>query len=159
MPNNALSARRLCATTSSPSGSAMRSTSPLPAAAARTLLSAGGAPDVLLVLVDQLTNVPGVTACLRTGVGYRAAEADIIANDVDAGGILEEVVYICLANPETPVDVSAIVSLATFGHCCALLSEVIYLECGKQQADGRCGAQPMRSAATGSVFVARRAGM
>jgi hypothetical protein len=75
-----------------------------------------------LVFVDQLTNVARVIAGLGSGDSHRAAEADVIADDIDAGGILQEIVHVCLANPESSVDVSAVVSFATFGHAAALLS-------------------------------------
>jgi hypothetical protein len=114
----------------------MQSAPPFAAAAARIPLSPGGASDVRSILVDEVTDVARVDAGLRTGVGNGAAESNVIANRIDAGRILEEVVHVCLANPESSVDVSAVVSLSAFGHAAALLSEVIYLECGKQQADG-----------------------
>jgi hypothetical protein len=102
-------------------------------------LSPGGASDVRSILVDEVTDMARVDAGLRSGVGDRAAEANVIANRIDAGRVLEDVVDVGLTNPESPVHVSPVVSLSTFGHAAALLSEVISLECGKQQADGERG--------------------
>jgi len=62
-----------------------------------------------------------VLSSLRPRVSNGAAEADVIADDIDAGRILEEIVYICLTDTESSVNVSAIVSFATFGHAAALL--------------------------------------
>jgi hypothetical protein len=97
---------------------------------------------------------------LRARVGDRASEADIVAHDIDAGRILEEVVHVCLTNAESSVNVPAIVSLATFGHAAVLLGSRYLPRIWQAAGLGtRREAQPIRSAATGSVFVARRGGM
>src|SRR5690348_16895709 len=87
-------------------------------AATLTLCSPRSSSDVLPVVVDQLTDVLRVTSGLRTRVSYRAAEPDVVAYEIGAGGILEEVVDIRLTNAKSSVNISAIVSLATFSHCC-----------------------------------------
>jgi len=95
----------------------MRSAPALPAAT-RTLRSPRGSSDIRPIVVDQLTDVVRVASGLRSRVGDCTAEPDVVAYGIDAGGILEEIVYIRLTNTESPVDISTIVSFATFSHCC-----------------------------------------
>jgi hypothetical protein len=93
------------------------------------------------------------------GIGDRAAEADVIPHDIDAGWILEEIVHIRLTNAESSVNVSAIVSFATFGHCCC--SPVIRGDLPRMwQAAGPGHRETLNRCATpppGPFFVARRA--
>jgi hypothetical protein len=73
---------------------------------------------------------------LWTGVGDRAAESDIIANEVLARGILELVLYIRLFDLEVSVNIAAIVRLPAFRHLLMLRLWVLdYAPFGDSRSD------------------------
>src|SRR5579885_1331536 len=61
--------------------------------------------DVLAIVGNHVADVPRVQARVRAGIGNRAAEAHIVANELGSGGILEQVVDVGLAHAEASVDI------------------------------------------------------
>jgi hypothetical protein len=91
--------------------------SPLSAALSTTVLRLPGrAQHVSAIVFDQLTNFSRVHSRLRSDVGHCAAEPNVIADEVHAFGILEQIIDVQLANAKASVDVTTIVRLPTVSH-------------------------------------------
>jgi hypothetical protein len=81
------------------------------------LLRLAGCPvDVLSVFVDQLSHVLCMKPCLRPNIGDGAAKPYIVAHEVDALRILEQIVDVRLPHPKPPVEVASVVRFVMIGH-------------------------------------------
>jgi hypothetical protein len=81
------------------------------------VLRLAGCPvDVLSVLVDQLSHVLCMKPCLRPDIGDRSAKPYIVAHEVDALRVLEQVVDVSLPHPKPPVHVAPVVRLVMIRH-------------------------------------------
>jgi hypothetical protein len=88
-----------------------------PALSTTVLRLPGRAHHVSAIVIDQLANFPRVRSRLRSDVGHRAAEPNVVADEVDAFGILEQIIDVSLANSKASVDVTTIVRFAPISHC------------------------------------------
>jgi hypothetical protein len=77
---------------------------------------ARGSVDVLTILRDQLGNVPAWFRRICPRICHCAAQAHIVAKIVDALGIGQEIIHVCLPNAKSSVDVPSIVSFLTIAH-------------------------------------------
>jgi len=81
------------------------------------MLRLAGCPvDVLSVLVDQLSHVLCVKPCLRPDIRDRAAKPYIVAHEVGALRVLEQVVDVSLPHPKPPIHVAPVVRLVMIRH-------------------------------------------
>jgi hypothetical protein len=69
---------------------------------------------IFLVLIDELADPLGALTGKLPRIGDRAAEPDVVAHIVDAGGVLEQFIDIGLTNAKPSVDISPLVGLVPF---------------------------------------------
>jgi hypothetical protein len=79
----------------------------------------GHAADIFPVLIDDLAHMLGMESRLRTGVRDRATKPNVVANDVDAVGIFENVLDILLPHAKMSVEIASIMSFVPISHPCA----------------------------------------
>ena len=70
--------------------------------------------DIMPVLIDEIGDPLGTLPSVRSGVGDRAAEPDIVAYVIDPRGVFEQLIDIGLTNAKPSVDVSPLVGLVPF---------------------------------------------
>ena len=87
------------------------------------------AANVLAIFGDDLAHVLRVHSGLWSDVGDGAAEADIIANDVDAVRFFEKIVDVRLPHAEVSVEIASIVWFVTISHLCSFGSSEWSMKC------------------------------
>src|SRR5438067_12809213 len=84
--------------------------------ASRLLVAAHEVIDLVTILVDHSLDLLTARARLRPRVCHSPAKPNVVANEIDAGGVLECVLYVCLFDLEMPVDIATVVRLVAFRH-------------------------------------------
>jgi hypothetical protein len=90
--------------------------SPLLPTASRVRIAAHEVIDLVTILVDHSLDLFTARACLWARICHSPAKPNVIANEVNARGILERVLYIRLLDLEVPVDIATVVRLIAFRH-------------------------------------------
>jgi hypothetical protein len=85
----------------------------------------GRAQHILAILVNHLTDFQRVQARLRPDVSDGAAEANIVAHEIDSFGIFEQIIDIGLTDAEAAVDIPTVVGFFAISHVpCSVRNKV-----------------------------------
>jgi hypothetical protein len=76
----------------------------------------GDLADVFAIFLDQLADVSPRFRRVHAGIGNRPAEADVVADVVDALRVLEKFFDVDLSNAEPSVFVASVVRLLVIAH-------------------------------------------
>jgi hypothetical protein len=74
------------------------------------------ATDVVAIVLDQLADVLRGFRGVHSSIGNRAAEPYIVANEVGAARVLEELFDVELAHAESSVNVASVVPFLMVAH-------------------------------------------
>jgi hypothetical protein len=77
---------------------------------------AGRAQHSLAILVNHLTNLPRMQSRLRANVGNGAAQAYIVADEINSARILQQIIDVGLPNAKASVDIATIVRFCAISH-------------------------------------------
>src|SRR5262245_18903506 len=79
--------------------------------------------DVVPVFLDQFADMARGFRGVRSGVGDRTTQSNVIAHVVDSVRILEKVLDVLLPDAKAPVGVTSVVPFAMVAHCSASCSK------------------------------------